>query len=169
MSKQLLPPILLTALALSLPGCAGPTEGYPSLAPRPIEREVLQAAPVPAAPDPTAAAPLPLSADIAALVAQAQAADTAFRAAVEKARPQVEAGRGADEGSERWVNAQQAYSSAEAARAPVTEALAELDRRREVAATAGDVAGEAGISAALEQVQALDEAERALLSALMPA
>ena len=167
MSNQLLPPILLTALALS--GCAAPTEGYPSLAPRPIEREVLQAVPVPAVPDPAAVAPLPPSADIAALVAQAKTADASFHEAVEKARPLIEAGRGTEEGSERWANAQQAYSSAEAARAPGTEALAELDRRREAAVTSGDAATEASVAAALDEVQALDDAERALLTTLMPA
>ena len=155
--------ILLSALA----GCADTRSGYPSLAPRPVERAVMQAQPAPA----TAAAEtpqLPASAGIAEIVASAQAADAAFRAAVGAARPLIEAGRAAPEGSEAWIEGQQAYSGADAARAPVGQALAELDRRRQAAVIAGDSAEEAAIAEATLQVQALDEAERALLAGLMP-
>jgi len=156
-------------LALStLAGCAGTTQGYPSLAPRPIEREVMRAdvAPATAAVEPP---PLPPSAEVAQIVASAQAADAAFRTALDKARPQIEAARGAAEGSEQWVAAQQAYSAADAARAPVGDALAELDRRRQAAVEAGKGDEATALAGAALEIQALDEAERALLAGLMPA
>ena len=149
-------------------GCADVRSGYPSLAPRPIERAVLQAQPAPAT-APVATPPLPASAGIAQILASAQAADAAFRAALETGRPRIEAGRAAAEGSEAWVEGQLAYSRAEAERAPVGQALAELDRRRQAAIAAGNGAEEAAIAEAALQVQALDEAGRALLAALMSA
>jgi hypothetical protein len=160
----------LPVVSLMLPllaGCADTRSGYPSLAPRPIERAVLQAAPAPAT-APVEAPVLAPSADLAQIVASAQAGDQAFKAALAKARPQIEAARGAAEGSEAWVAGQQAYSSADAERAPVAQALAELDKRRQAAIDAGNAAEEATIAAAAQQVQALDEAERTLLDAAMP-
>lgn len=166
MKSRLFPAALV--LCAGLAGCADTGSGYPSLAPRPIEREVLQADGVPPVP-PAAPAPAAPSADIAQIVAGARSADAAFRATLEKVRPAIEAGRSAPEGSEAWVVAQQAYSDADIARMPVADALAELDRRREAAASAGDSAGEAAVLEALVQLQELHEAERALLAALMPA
>ncbi|WP_066961251.1 hypothetical protein [Rhizorhabdus dicambivorans] len=166
MRNHLLPPFLL--LCAGLAGCAE-TTGFPSLAPRPIEREVLRAEAVPPVPAPAEAAPIPASAEIAEIVARALAADAAFKAELERARPLIEAGRNAPEGSEAWVAGQQAYSAADASSAPVAEALGELDRRREAAADAGDGATEAAITDALVQLQALYEAQRAQLAALMPA
>jgi hypothetical protein len=155
-------------LALSaLAGCADTRSGYPSLAPRPIERAVLRAEAAPAT-APVETPPLAATADVAQIVASAQAADAAFKAALDAARPQIEAGRAAAEGSEDWAAGQLAYSRAEAARAPVGQALAELDRRRQAAVAAGNTDEEAAIAEATLQVQALDEAERALLEAMMP-
>ena len=165
---MMIPRFAVALLALPvlsvLASCADMGSGYPSLAPRPVERAVLQADPAPAA----APAPLPASADIAQVVARAQTADAAFRAALETARPRIVAARGAPEGSEAWMAGQQAYSDAEAQRAPVGEALVELDRRREAATAAGREDEAAAIAEAGLQVQALDEAGRALLSGLMP-
>lgn len=163
---SLLPPLLFLGLA----ACADGRSGYPSLAPRPIEREVLRvdvvspAAGVDGAG--TGSAPLPPSADIAQIVARAQAADAAFRAALEKGRARIVAGRAAAEGSEAWADGQIAYSEADAARAPVGEALAELDGRRQAAIDAGDGAQEAAIAEAAIQLQALHEAQSAQLAAL---
>ena len=168
---MMIPRFAVALLALPvlsvLASCADMGSGYPSLAPRPVERAVLQADPAPAA-TPAAPAPLPASADIAQVVARAQAADAAFRAALETARPRIVSARGAPEGSEAWMAGQQAYSDVEAQRAPVGEALVELDRRREAATAAGREDEAAAIAEAGLQVQALDEAGRALLSGLMP-
>lgn len=159
-------PVALLILSL-LAGCTDSRIGYPSLAPRPVERAVLRAEPASAATVGEPAA-LPASADIAQIVASAQAADVAFKAALDKARPAIEAGRSAAPGSEAWVDGQQALSGTDAERAPVGNALAELDRRRQAAVAAGKADEEAAIAEATLQVQALDEAERALIDAAMP-
>lgn len=165
MTIRLLPAAAFLCAGLS--GCAQ-TTGYPSLAPRPIEREVLRAE-VPPAPAPAEAAPIPPSADVAAIVDRARAADALFRGALAKARPAIEAGRNAPEGSEAWVVSQQAYSGVDAASTPLADALGELDRRREEAAAAGDIGAEAAITEALLQIQALYEAQLSALAALLPA
>lgn len=166
MRSRLFPAALLVFSA-GLVGCADTRTAYPSLAPRPIEREVMQAEAVPPAPPATPAPPSP-SADVTQVVAGARAADAAFHATLGKARPVIAAGRSAPEGSEAWVAAQQAYSDVDVARMPLADALAELDRRREAATTAGDGNAEAAIAAALGEVQELYDAETALLTALMP-
>ena len=163
--------IATVALALALlAGCADTRSGYPSLAPRPVERSVMQVEPAPAAPAVAAApvAPVSASADVAQIVARAQAADATFRAELEKARPKILAAKGATEGSETWVAGQQAYSDVDAVRGPVGDALVELDRRRLAASEAGNGAEEAAIIEAMQQLQALDEAEQAQLALLMP-
>ncbi len=156
---------LLAVLALS--ACADPRSGYPSLAPRPIEREVLKADPVPPAPESTPA-PLPASADIAAIVARADAADAAFRDSLSKEGAGIASGLQQEAGSEAWVAAQQRYSSLDSSRTPVAEAMAELDRRREAAVTAGNVAAADAITEAAVRLQAVYDAQRAALDALMP-
>jgi len=155
------------ALAL-VAGCADTRSGYPSLAPRPVERALLHAEPAPAAPAAVAQAAPAATAGLAQLLTGAQTADAAFRAALEKARPTIEAGRAAAEGSEAWVAGQQAYSAAETERLPVSQALAEIDRRLEAAVEAGQAGAEPALGEAMLQLQALDEAERALLDAVLP-
>jgi len=165
MNSRLFPVLLV--LCTGLAACADTRSGYPSLAPRPVEREVMQADAAPPAPAATPA-PLPASAEVAEIVARARTVDAAFRAKVDTVRAVVEAGRSAPEGSEAWVAAQQAYSDADVGRMPVADALAALDRRREAATAAGDSAGEAAIGAALGELQELYDAETALLATLMP-
>lgn len=167
MKSRLFSAALLLTTGLS--ACADTRTGYPSLAPRPVEREVIRAEAAPPAAAPAQEAPPSPSADLAQIVAEAESADAAFRAALDKARPAIEAGRAAPEGSEAWIAGQQAYSNADAARAPVSQALAELDRRREAAVDAGDANGEAAAAEALGRVQTLYDAQQAALAALMPA
>ncbi|MFP5455918.1 MAG: hypothetical protein ACLGHK_10515 [Alphaproteobacteria bacterium] len=152
---------------LALSACADVRSGYPSLAPRPVEREVLKADPVPAAPE-SMPAPVPASADIAAIVARAEAADAAFRDSLAKEGAEIASGLRKEAGSEAWVVAQQRYSSLDSSRATVADALAELDRRREAAVTAGNVAEADAITEAAVRLQATYDAERAALDALMP-
>lgn len=166
MNSRLLSAALLLGAGLS--ACADTRTGYPSLAPRPVEREVMRAEVAPAAEAVQEAPPSP-SADLLQIVAGAESADAAFRTALDKARPMIEAARGAPEGSEAWIAGQLGYSRADAARAPVAEALVELDRRREVAVDKGDTRGEAAIAEALGRVQTLYDAQLAALSALLPA
>jgi hypothetical protein len=104
-------------------GCAAPPRNVPSLAPRaaeaidprvPIPSEVI-----------VGPADANLSAHLAALIDQAQAGDSAFQsAAAEAERLAQSAG---SQQSESWVVAQQALSVAQAARAPTTRALGDID------------------------------------------
>ncbi|MDQ8754614.1 hypothetical protein RCO27_00065 [Sphingosinicella sp. LHD-64] len=118
-----LPIIPLAGSALVLGGCV--SQGtYPSLAPRPGEREISIAEPVrPSADVPGDAA---LRQRVAALQAQAAAGQRAFEGAYGAAAAAVNRA-GAPE-SESWIVAQEALSRLEAARGATPEALAALDR-----------------------------------------
>lgn len=116
-------------LLLAVGGCAtAPVGDYPSLARRPIERTATVAPSQPAAPEPPAAVSATLAEAIRALGTDADRGETAFRAALAEGQAVVAAGRGAAVGSEEWAVAERALSRIDAARAPTTLALAELDR-----------------------------------------
>jgi hypothetical protein len=116
------PAAAIMTLALLLGGCvsAGP---FPSLAPRPGEGEFVLAEPD---------RPLTLVADdpalrrqVEALRAGAEDGRRVFDGAYEDARAAID--RGGAEGSNAWVEAQQALSRLEATRAATTDALTRLD------------------------------------------
>jgi hypothetical protein len=153
---------VLISLALA-GGCAeeGP---YPSLAPRPVEKALAEAdveRPLPPLPDDPR-----LAEQVAALVAGARQGEAEFAAALPVAAGAVARAGGA--GSESWVDAQQALSRAEAARATTVQALAELDalalaeaNRR--ALSASDLER---LAAATASVQALADRQHERLRAL---
>jgi hypothetical protein len=123
MSRRHAAVTMLIAL-LALPaGCAdeGP---YPSLAPRPAERDLADADALPPAP------PLPddprVAEQVRALVGEARRGQAEFEAALPTAS--AAAARAGASGSDSWVEAQQALSRVEAARTTTVRALAELDR-----------------------------------------
>lgn len=112
----------------TLSGCAAAQGGdAPSLAKRPVEGR-FDVAP-PAA---VVALPGPLPADLAGRLARwesdAASAQKAFAAERNSTASTVSAAAGAPVASERWVVAQQAISRLTAARAPLTGALADIDR-----------------------------------------
>lgn len=113
--------IPMTALAL-LGGCADRGR-FPSLAPRAAERLSTQE---PVRTAPFVAADPDLQERVAALVGQARRGQDAFQTALPAARSS--AGRAGAAASESWIEAQQALSRLEAARAMTVTALAELDR-----------------------------------------
>jgi hypothetical protein len=164
-----LPAALAMPVALAcLAGCS-PRGDFPSLAPRPVERELMTepaAAPAPEVPTDPA-----LGARVAELLRQARAGEAGFEAALGGARGAA-AGAGAA-GSDSWIAAQAAVSRVEAARAEVVTALAELDRlvieRASQPTSAADLAM---MSAALSDVQAIanrqDEQIEALRASLSP-
>ena len=127
---------LLLAMA-GTAGCAAQGE-FPSLAPRAAEHEDPLAEPVRTLP--TAPSDAALRARTSELLAQAQEGERAFDAAYAPALAAARAAGG--QGSESWVEAQQAVSRAEAARAATTAALAALDalalERANVPTDAGD-------------------------------
>ena len=138
-------------LAASLAGCAAPGN-YPSLAPRPAEREDWTEEPVHSAP--AVADDAALRTQVAALLARAREGERAFAAdlpAAERATAHI-----GPQGSDSWVEAQQAISRLEAARARADEAATELHQlrlaRTEQPTSAADLAA---IDAAIDEVEGI--------------
>jgi hypothetical protein len=156
------------AIAALLAGCA-PQGSFPSLLPRPVEQEQSPAEPVTVEPD--SPADPALAARLEALLARARQGQQAFEAELVSARAAVS--RSGTAHSESWIEAQQALSRLEAARAPTMSALTELDTlaveqgRTDGARRADRVA----IAAALDQLNELANAQRdeiSRLSGLLP-
>jgi hypothetical protein len=161
---------LIALSALSLAACAGNVRGYPSLAPRPIEKAMSEAPAAALPPTPPVAEGLPaLSGDLAKIAAAADSTHADFQAALAAQRATIEKGRNATAGSESWVAAQEAYSAVDAARAPIGTALADLDRLRQEAVAKNDDARQQAIEALTLKVQALDDAARSSMAAIQPA
>ena len=155
-------PAIFAPLALSACVAAG---DFPSLAPRPAERErtlVPAARPVPVVPSDPA-----LLARLAELRRLAAEGERAFEAAFGPAEAAV--GRIGAQGSESWIEAQQAVSRLEAAREPTARALAELDRlsidRADQPTNAGDFAELGAAIAAVEAIAAGQQQRLARLQA----
>ncbi len=149
------PLAILTALLVAA-ACAAPGP-YPSLAPRPAEKAQAEDAderePAPQPDDPA------LAERIAGFDAEAQAGAAEFDAALPPAEAAVAAG-GAP-GSDSWIEAQQAVSRLEAARAKTTATLADLDALSVERSGAGTLsAGDRErLRAAIAGVQALADAQ----------
>ena len=112
---------LLACTALA--ACAQPGGPYPSLQPRaaeridprlPVERPINDRPVTPA-----------LAARLAELVAEARGSEAAFDSAI--AAAEALAGSAGPPRSESWIAAQEALSAAIAARAPVAQALGDID------------------------------------------
>jgi hypothetical protein len=157
---------LRATLAIVIPllaaaGCAAPGP-YPSLAPRPAEKAYAagedERQPTPQPDDPA------LAAEIDRLAGEAKGGAAAFDAALPAAEAAATAAGGV--GSDSWVEAQQALSRLESARARTTAALADLDRLAVERASAGTLSDDDrnALRAATDQLQALadSQAERLL-------
>lgn len=155
-------PLILAALSVA--GCAGGTGPYPSLGPRPIERNLAAATSVDPAATPAPAIPADpaADADVATQLAAAEAARTAFIADEAVARRAVDAASGQPAGGEAWVTAQQALSRLDQARGPIGAALANLDEKLIAAGGAPAPA----LSDAWTRVSAIEAEQRAAVSAL---
>ena len=157
-------PSLLLALALlpCLGGCAA-AGSYPSLAPRPGELGAATKAPSPApssdrTPAPIAPGDSALTAQLDGLIERARQGQTAFESARAAAAARV--GRAGAAGSESWIDAQEALSQLEGARAPTASALSDLDALARSRITSDSPASEAdlgAIAAATEEVRAMAE------------
>jgi hypothetical protein len=149
-------PVLAAMLAACLAGCVsqGP---FPSLAPRPAEREDWAEEPVHAAP---AAADDPaLRTRIASLIAEAREGARAFAAdlpAAERAATHVGA-----EGSDSWIEAQQAISRLQASRGKTDDAVAGLHQLRLTRSGQPTSAADlAALDAAIEEAGAIEERQQ---------
>jgi hypothetical protein len=121
-------PAFFAALSLPLSACAASASGdAPSLAKRAVEGRLDVATP-PAPLPPPGPLPVDLAGRLARWQADGAAGQQAFAAERSAAATLVAAAAGAPVASERWVVAQQAISRLVAARAPLTAALADIDR-----------------------------------------
>ncbi len=126
--KRLLLLLPVTAASLALSACAAaqsPTA--PSLAKRAVEGR-LNVAPPPVVVPPPGPLPADLAGRLARWEADGAAGQKAFAAERDSTAQLVSAAAGAAVAGERWVVAQQAISRLIAARAPLTAALADLER-----------------------------------------
>ncbi|MDH7637799.1 hypothetical protein [Sphingomonas oryzagri] len=154
--------ILASALVIATAGCAGSSDPYPSLAPRPIEQISMAE---PNRPEAPAAVADPAAVQrYAPLIAQAQAADADFRRVLEEERPALVRGRGAGEGSDAWLAAQVSLSRIETARGPVAKALASLDAARSGLDPQTDTGAMVAIGQAFDAVQRISDREGASLA-----
>ena len=142
---------LLVLLAAGLTGCV--SQGtYPSLAPRPAEREDWTEEP--SHPAPNVADDAALRTRIAALLGQARDGARAFEADL-PATERAVAHPGPAE-SDSWVEAQQAISRLEASRGRSTDAVAELHQLRLArGATPTSAADLAALDAAIAEAEAI--------------
>ena len=156
------------ATVLLLGGCAV-EGGFPSLAQRPVEREVAVDDPVRPAVD--VPSDVELRGRIAELRRQAAEGERSFEAMLGPADAAIAAAGAA--GSESWIEAQQALSRLEASRAATTQALAELDRlvvvRAEIATSSEDFAAIESAIAEVERIAASQQARWDRLRARLPA
>jgi hypothetical protein len=148
-----------------LGGCSTPSGPYPSLAPSAAEA-IDPRVPIPSEVR-IGPADANLRAHLSALIDQAQAGDSQFEAAAANAERLAQAA-GSPQG-ESWVAAQQALSAAQAARAPTTRALGDIDG---IAAAALEQRGGippgnlAAIQAAAERVTEIDRRQSARIDAI---
>jgi type IV secretory pathway VirB10-like protein len=157
-------PLAALLAATLIAGCAADVSEYPSLARRPIERQ-MEAPPAPPPPPEAPAAPsAELTARLDQLVAQARAAHARFESREARARQLARAASGAAIASESWAVATIAVSDLESARSEVMIALADLDGMHAVAVVEGKDA--APIAAARESVTALVREEDRVLAEL---
>jgi hypothetical protein len=128
MKRALLALSLALATSLSLSACAAAQNtGAPSLAKRSVEGR-FDVAPPAVVVTPPGPLPADLGGRLARWESDAAGAQQAFAAERNAAASLVAAAAGAPVASERWVVAQQAISRLVATRAPLTAALADIDR-----------------------------------------
>ena len=152
-SKSLMAPLLSVALLI---GCA-PKGAFPSLGVRPVEQLSFDE---PTRVVPVVAEDTELGRKIAELSGQAWRGQGNFEALLPAARSRASAAGAM--GSESWIEAQQALSRLEAARALTVSALAELDRLViERAARPTNAEQFQQLSSALERTTSLSQAQQA--------
>ena len=145
-----------------LTGCVSDRD-FPSLALRDVELDrSTEAAPRPPVEIPSDPA---LRRQIVALAAQARTGDVAFERAYGPAASAMAAAGG--EGSESWVEAQQALSRLEAARAETMRALGDLDALAMARANAPTNAGDlAALDTAIDSIEGVALGQQQRLDSL---
>ena len=155
-------PILFMPLLFA---CSTSQTAGPSLAPRAAEA-IDPRVPIPS--DVVAGpADAALAARIAELLSEVRSGDAAFQSAVPQAQA-LAAGAGPPQ-SESWIVAQEALSGLVAARAPVTQAIADLDAlaANRIETSGGNLPGDlAAIEAAATEASAIGQRQAELIDRL---
>ena len=157
------PKLLISASLLSLSACGAPVQA-PSLMPRAVEKQPIDM-PVEQASEPERPADPALQAALAKQIDAAQAGDRDFAARRSAAENAVAKAAGKAQGGEEWVQAQEAITALESARAAVRNAAAAIDALRDDPAYAAP-GNRAAIDAAARQVSAIEDAQSAAVAAL---
>jgi hypothetical protein len=132
MRRLILPLLAVAATA----GCTDDRAGhYPSLLPRPIEKQGFDTPE--AAPAPVATPDAALDARLAGYAATLDKSEATFRTAARNAEAMIAVARGLPEGSAPWLNAQTALAQLDVAREPVGIVQADLERLAIDRGTAG--------------------------------
>ena len=155
--------LLISASLLGLSACGTPVQA-PSLMPRAVEKQPIDM-PVEEAGEPQGPADPALQAALTRQIDAARAGDKDFterRAAAENAVAKA-AGKG--QGGEEWVQAQEAITALENARARVRDAAAAIDALRHDPANASS-GNRAAIEAAAQQVAVIEQGQSDAVAAL---
>ena len=151
--------LAMSCAAALVAGCVsqGP---FPSLAPRPDERLAIDE---PVREPPRIADDSALRVRINRLLGEARSGDAAFDRDYDAAARA--AGRAGREGSDSWIEAQQAYSRVEVSRGRATDAAAELHQLAQArAGQPTSPADLAALEAAIDQVDGIVAAQQARLN-----
>ena len=166
MKRALLFPSLAMIASLALSACAAAQAGdAPSLAKRPVEGR-FDVAPPPVEVAPPGPLPVDLAGRLARWEADSAGAQQAFAAERGTAAAAVGAAAGAAIASERWIVAQQAISRLVAARAPLTAALADIDRLYLDRSVGEQIDGLPDIYALRDRLADLESTQDAIIAAL---
>jgi len=155
--------LLISAAALALGACGAEVQA-PSLMPRAVEKQSIDMPVAEASEMQTPVSPV-LQAAVAKQVEAAQAGDREFVARRAAAEEAVAKGAGKPQGSEEWVQAQEAVTALETARTAVRDAAAAIEALRDDPAN-GTSGNRAAIDAASKQVGAIIDNEAAVVAAL---
>jgi len=155
--------LFLSAACLALSAC-GTLSGAPSLMPRAVEKQPIDM-PVEQASEPEGPADPAILAALAKQIDAAQAGDKAFAERSKAAESAVAKAAGKTQGSEEWVQAQEAITALESARAAVRDAAAAIDALRDDPASAAP-GNRTAIDTAAKQVSAIENAQSAAVAAL---
>ncbi|WP_033074587.1 hypothetical protein [Sphingopyxis sp. MWB1] len=164
--KRIFFPLSVAALGMTLSACVTSSQAdAPSLGKRAVEGRLDVAVP-----QPVVAPPGPLPNDLAGRLARwesdAVAAQRAFATERNAAATLVAQARGAAVASEAWVVAQQAISRMVAARAPLTGALADIDRLYVSRSIEEEIDGMPAIYALRERLVEMASGQEAVIAAL---
>jgi hypothetical protein len=160
---RILQAFLISAAALGLSGCGTEVQA-PSLLPRAVEKQPIDMPVTEAREEQTPATPA-IQAAIAKQIDAAEAGDKDFATRRVAAEDAVTKATGKGQGSEEWVQAQEAITALESARIAVRDAAAAIDALRDDPASASTGNRDA-IDIAAKRVAGIEDEETGAVAAL---